>query len=126
MAGLIGHFLAQVQARADRPAVIFRDQVVTYRQMVQQVASVQAQLQAAGIRRGDRCVVQLPNGITFAVLLLAASAMGITLAPVATSLQAPGVRQALQRCQTRWWLTYPQQQLAVPESLRVDLTLSAA
>jgi acyl-CoA synthetase (AMP-forming)/AMP-acid ligase II len=68
---------------ADRTAVIIPEQNVhiTYRNLRQQVEAVAGQLAAAGVGRGDRVGIALPNGLPTIVAFLAASLAG-TAAPL--------------------------------------------
>jgi acyl-CoA synthetase (AMP-forming)/AMP-acid ligase II len=70
-------------APADQTAIILPEQNirVTYGQLRDQVTSVAAALASAGIRRGDRVGMALPNGLPTIVAFLAASEAG-TAAPL--------------------------------------------
>ena len=50
---------------------------VTYRQLDEQAYVMAARLLAAGLRRGDRLGVLLPNGLAYAVLIHAALRSGL-------------------------------------------------
>src|SRR5205814_959225 len=67
----------------DRVAVVIPEQNlrVTYGQLYAQVRAVAEQLSAAGIGRGDRVAMALPNGLPMVVAFLAASEVG-TAAPL--------------------------------------------
>jgi len=68
---------------SDRVAVILPESHirVTYGELRDRVRAVAEQLAAAGIRRGDRVGMALPNGLPMIVAFLAASAVG-TAAPL--------------------------------------------
>ena len=68
---------------ADRTAVILPEQNirVSYGELREQVRSIAEGLAAAGIRRGDRVGMALPNGLPTIVAFLAASEAG-TAAPL--------------------------------------------
>jgi acyl-CoA synthetase (AMP-forming)/AMP-acid ligase II len=70
-------------APADRTAVILPEQnlKVTYGELRDQVTAIAEGLAAAGIRRGDRVGMALPNGLPTIVAFLAASEAG-TAAPL--------------------------------------------
>lgn len=77
------------QAPANQTAIILPDVGVriTYESLRKQVEDVASQLAAAGIRRGDRVAIALPNGLPTLVCFLAAATAG-TAAPL-----NPGYRQ---------------------------------
>ena len=63
------------------------------------IAAARASLAAAGLRKGDRCVLLAPNSIAWAALDLAAMADGIIVVPLYTR-QAPAELVAMMRdCQ---------------------------
>ena len=67
-----------------RPALIVPDsgQVLTYAQLADRVEAAGGRLAAAGVRRGDRVALTLPNGPDFVLLLLAITALGAAAAPL--------------------------------------------
>src|SRR5918999_137270 len=67
----------------DRTAIIHSDQNIriTYGDLRRQVAAVASALRAAGVNRGDRVGIALPNGLPNIVCFLAASQAG-TAAPL--------------------------------------------
>ena len=67
----------------DRTAIIHSDQniKITYGELRRQVAAVAEALAAAGVNRGDRIGIALPNGLPVIVCFLAASEAG-TAAPL--------------------------------------------
>src|SRR3954453_6569868 len=54
---------------------------ITYRELIEQVHTVADQLAAAGIGKGDRVGIALPNGLPMVVAFLAAASVG-TAAPL--------------------------------------------
>jgi acyl-CoA synthetase (AMP-forming)/AMP-acid ligase II len=68
---------------ADRPAVVLPEggAGLTYAELRQQVEAAAEALAAAGIRRGDRVAMALPNGLAAIVCFLAAATAG-TAAPL--------------------------------------------
>ena len=72
------------QAAPSRPAFIVPEtgQVLTYAQVSGRIEALAGCLAAAGIRRGDRVALTLPNGPDFILLLLAITALGAAAAPL--------------------------------------------
>jgi 2,3-dihydroxybenzoate-AMP ligase len=65
------------EQRPDRVALVTDREQITYRELAERVRTVAARLDAAGLRRGDRIVVQLPNAPSFLYLVLAAFRQGV-------------------------------------------------
>jgi acyl-CoA synthetase (AMP-forming)/AMP-acid ligase II len=57
-------------------------QVLTYAQVATRIETLARQLAGAGVRRGDRVALTLPNGPDFVLLLLAVTALGAAAAPL--------------------------------------------
>lgn len=66
------------------PAFVVPDSgmILTYAQVAQRVETLASRLAAAGVRRGDRVALTLPNGPDFVLLLLAIAALGAAAAPL--------------------------------------------
>ena len=54
----------------------------TAAELLNRIAGAREFLQAAGLRKGDRCALIAPNGITWAAFDLAAMADGIIVVPL--------------------------------------------
>ena len=65
-----------VTSQPDRPAVRMDDLVLTYRQLHDAAARVTSLLSAAGIERGDRVGVMLPNVPAFPIAFYGALEIG--------------------------------------------------
>jgi acyl-CoA synthetase (AMP-forming)/AMP-acid ligase II len=72
------------QAEPSRPAFIVPEdgQVLTYAQVAEGIETLAGCLAAAGIRRGDRVALTLPNGPGFVQLLMAITLLGAAAAPL--------------------------------------------
>lgn len=66
----------------DAPALTYRDRTVTYAETSRLVASVAAQLQALGVRRGERIAIYLEKRIETVVAIFASSAAGGVFVPI--------------------------------------------
>lgn len=72
------------QPEPDRPALITGEDgsVVSYGQLASRVDALAGRLAAAGVERGDRVALSLPNGPEFVQVLLAITALGAAAAPL--------------------------------------------
>jgi acyl-CoA synthetase (AMP-forming)/AMP-acid ligase II len=79
-----GEALTAILDHPDRPALVVPEygQVLTYGQVADRVASLAASLAGAGVGRGDRVALTLPNGPDMVQLLLAINALGAAAAPL--------------------------------------------
>jgi acyl-CoA ligase (AMP-forming) (exosortase A-associated) len=66
----------------DHPALTYQDKTLSYRQLREQTRSAAAGFAAAGLRRGDRVVVQLEKRLETVIAMLAVSAAGGVIVPV--------------------------------------------
>jgi acyl-CoA synthetase (AMP-forming)/AMP-acid ligase II len=78
--------LSALLARGEpaRPAFVVPEsgQVLTYAQVAGRIETLAGRLAAAGVRRGDRVALTLPNGPDFVLLLLAIITLGAAAAPL--------------------------------------------
>jgi acyl-CoA synthetase (AMP-forming)/AMP-acid ligase II len=67
-----------------RPAFVVPEsaQVLTYAQVAARIETLAQRLAGAGVRRGDRVALTLPNGPDFVLLLLAITVLGAAAAPL--------------------------------------------
>jgi oxalate---CoA ligase len=79
-----GERLTAILDHPDRPALLVPEdgQVLTYGQVADRVASLAGSLARAGVRRGDRVALTIPNGPDVIQLLLAITALGAAAAPL--------------------------------------------
>ncbi len=81
-----GEPLSALLARGEpsRPAFVVPEsgQVLTYAQVADGIETLAGRLAAAGVRRGDRVALALPNGPDFVLLLLAIIVLGAAAAPL--------------------------------------------
>jgi acyl-CoA synthetase (AMP-forming)/AMP-acid ligase II len=68
----------------DEPALIIGEDgtALTYHQLASRVEALAGRLASAGVRRGDRVALSLPNGPEYIQLLLAITALGAAAAPL--------------------------------------------
>ena len=79
----------------ERPAIVFGDTTLTYRQFADRVGSVAVGLHGAGLRRGDIVAVHLPNVPEFLIAWLAINEIGAVMQTVHTPYGPREVEQFL-------------------------------
>lgn len=84
---LVGHIRKMAAMHAEKAAVISGEQSLTYPQLLVRIEALARALAHAGIRKGDRVVVQLPNDIDFPVVHFALSEIGAVTVPVHPALR---------------------------------------
>jgi acyl-CoA synthetase (AMP-forming)/AMP-acid ligase II len=92
---------AHAQARPDAPAVTAPGSAVSYGELAERVRALAGRLTAAGVRRGDRVLVALPNFPATVVTSLAVGAAGATSVEVSRELGAGVLREIAARCGAR-------------------------
>lgn len=74
--------------RAGRPAIYYQDQVITYGELQRRVNRLAHGLRAAGLGRGDRLLLRLPNCPEFIVTWLACQKLGVVTVSTMPMLRA--------------------------------------
>ena len=80
----------------ERPAIVFRDQRVSYGELRRRTAAAASLLQGMGIRAGDRVLLVSPNLPEFGVGYLGVLMAGAVVVPLNPLLKAEEVRYALE------------------------------
>jgi crotonobetaine/carnitine-CoA ligase len=89
----IGHLLlTRAAATPDRPFLRFGAERRSFREIAERSAQLANVLRAAGIGRGDRVGLMLPNGIDYVVSWLAVIRMGAVVVPINTGYQQHDLR----------------------------------
>jgi fatty-acyl-CoA synthase len=92
----LGFWLAKRRLRdPEKPAVIFGDDVLTYRQFADAADRVAAVLWHRGIRKGDAVAYIGENSPQFLQVMFAAAQLGAVFVPVNTRLAAPEMQHVL-------------------------------
>jgi len=86
---------------ADRPAVLFGDEVLTYHKLREQADAVASSLLELGIQKGDKVGVWLPNSGRFLSLYFGITAVGATMVPLNTRYRAHEVSYILRNSEAR-------------------------
>lgn len=78
----------------DKVAVIFKQQKITYQQLIDCVDDTVLLFRQHGMVEGQHLGVVLPNCLEFVILMITASKMGLTLIPHSTSLSLEALKKA--------------------------------
>jgi fatty-acyl-CoA synthase len=104
-----GTIRAQLQRLAaehgDRPAIVFGDETVTYRDLEQRCLAFARSLDALGLDRGDRVAGLLPNSVDWLVAYLGTAASGRIFVGLNTWFGGPELTYVLRKCGARVLLT---------------------
>ena len=109
------HLFVTAKLFPDKEAVVFQGQRFTYAQLASMTAAAAEQLSAAGIERGDRVAIMLPNIPAFIVWYYAALKVGAIAVSVSTRLAAPEVSFLVTDCQAKVFIAL-QETLSVCEN----------
>jgi long-chain acyl-CoA synthetase len=88
-------FLAAAEAHPHRAALIDRGRIYSYARLATAVHALAEELARAGIGRGDRVALVLPNGAEFVLAFFAITHVGGSAVPVSPSLEEPEIRALL-------------------------------
>jgi acyl-CoA synthetase (AMP-forming)/AMP-acid ligase II len=78
-------------------ALVHDDEELSYRELDERSAALAARLVAAGVTKGARVGLQMPNGIAWATLAYAALRVGAVLVPLSTLLKPPELEAQLRQ-----------------------------
>ncbi|WP_165984844.1 acyl-CoA ligase (AMP-forming), exosortase A system-associated [Streptomyces sp. YIM 98790] len=107
-----------------RPAVTFRSETLTYRELADRVSRVAHGLHGLGVRRGDRVAVWAEKRIETVVALLAVAAAGGVLVPLNPVYRSRQVRHVLADCAPRVVLTTEERRAGVLGALAPESSVA--
>ncbi len=84
--------------RGARPALRYRGETITYRELADLVNSTAGMLREMGIEAEDRCVLVLRDSPEFIATFLGAVRIGAVPVPLSTLLQADEMRYQIENC----------------------------
>jgi acyl-CoA synthetase (AMP-forming)/AMP-acid ligase II len=104
-----GTLLRLLDAESSRPALVTPDDgaTVSHAQLHAAAAGLAAELAAAGVERGDRVAVVLPNGPEVVAALFALAALGAAMAPLNPAYTEPEYRFFLADLEPRLLVVSP-------------------
>jgi acyl-CoA synthetase (AMP-forming)/AMP-acid ligase II/acyl carrier protein len=79
---LLGVLERQVATAPEAPAIVFEGTTTTYRQLAHSVTQLAGALAEAGVERGDRVVIVMPNHPSFFAVYYGAQRLGAIAVPV--------------------------------------------
>jgi len=110
---LAGDFLTTLAAHGDAPAITEpKGQPITYADLYRQTRALAADLCDRGLQPGDAVLIQIPNGIAFAVAVVAVLAAGGVAILCEPGLGDEVYRARLRSVGARWVLVHPMIQWA--------------
>lgn len=92
---LADHVESHAQGRPDRLALRVEGDALTYAELHERVIRASAGLAAAGVRRGQRVALLLPNCCEFVISWLALSRLGAVAAPLNTAFTSSNLVHAI-------------------------------
>ncbi|MBJ6766051.1 AMP-binding protein [Myxococcaceae bacterium JPH2] len=97
--GTLDDVLFRTRARApEQPAIQSGNRQVTYREFAEAVGAFATGLHRAGVQRGDRVAIALPNGIDAAVAIYGTLRAGAAFVPLNPSIKADKLAAILANC----------------------------
>jgi len=97
---LLHDYLTNSAARyPDKTAVVCGDQVVTYADLDRRTNQLARSLIQAGVRRGDRAIIFLPNSVETALAVFAVLKAGAVFVPVNPGMKADKLAYIVDNCQ---------------------------
>ena len=96
------------QEFGDSPLVVLNGERITYRDSERKSAKLAQSLLAAGIGKGSRVGILMPNGPDFAVAFFAASRIGALVVPINTFFKAPEMAYVLRHADVDTLLMWPE------------------
>lgn len=85
----------------DRPAIIYHDVVLRYRDVVSMVNRLANGLHALGLRKGDCLCLYMSNRPEFPTTFLAAATIGLVVTPLSATSKEPELRYQLENAEAR-------------------------
>ena len=85
----------------DKPLVVFGDEFVTYRGMVERSVAMAAGLRERGVGRGDVVGLLSYNNIEFLITIFGTNCLGAIVMPLNWRLAAPEIRYILEHSEAR-------------------------
>ncbi len=112
-----------VKQFSEKPALIFKDQIVTFCQLQERSLQLANALQANGAQKGDRIAIYLPNCPEYAYSYLACFCLGCVGVPLDFMLKADELVACLTHSQAKILIANPQNSVSFKQIQEVVPTL---
>ena len=103
----------------EKPAVIFNDRVITYRDLHSRSNRTASWLQSLGIEKGDRVAVMLPNSLEFIEVFIACSRLGAIFVPINYRVTGRELKHPITNARPRIFI-FDQSYMAMVASLGLE------
>lgn len=100
-------FLRHAKATPHKNALIFQEQQVSYQTLLERVLKLSLFFKQQGLQSGQRIALFAPNGIEYAVVLLAAAKLGAAVVPLPITLKGSALNAALKKTPVRLVISWP-------------------
>jgi long-chain acyl-CoA synthetase len=96
------HLLREAAVRnPDRPAIIYHDLMLTYREVVSMVNCIANGLDNLGLKKGDRICLLMANRPEYTIAFIAAATMGIVVSPMNPAYKEREIAYQLENSEAR-------------------------
>ena len=96
------HLLREAAVRnPDRPAIIYHDLMLTYREVVSMVNCIANGLDNLGLKKGDRICLLMANRPEYTITFIAAATMGIVVSPMNPAYKEREIAYQLENSEAR-------------------------
>ena len=113
------HFLeAHARRRPEHPAIVVGARRVSYRELHQSARRAAFGLYLRGVRRGDRVLIHLPNGVEIVQALYAVLSLGAVAVPVNIRLSGEEIERIAEDAAPRFSFHRPEELKALLEETR--------
>ncbi len=91
----------QASTRGQKPALIFRNTAISFRDLHRRSCHIRGHLMRMGIGKGDKVALIFANGLEFAYLYYALEGLGAVIVPVDHRLGGPELRALCDLCEIK-------------------------
>lgn len=115
---------SQAKKYAAKPALIFREQLISYAELAARVFQLANGLAGLGLKKGDKLAICLPNGPEYVYAYLAGFTLGATIVPLDFMLKTDEIVSCLKHSECRFFIIQPRPDIDVNEVKKEVTSLS--